>query len=176
MGFLAGKRALIVGVAGDRSIAWGIAKAMHREGAELAYTYQNDKLKERVEKYAAQTKSDIVLPCDVASDEQIEAVFAHLVGNAGGDIGDEEPAVRASRRHVDSVARRAQDDDRRVGQRTSSRIAHQAREVTGAPLRGSLGGRRQQAQGDDRGPRVPAIPSWRAAREDGAHRSPSASP
>ena len=50
MGFLAGKRALIVGVAGDRSIAWGIAKAMHREGAEIAYTYQNDKLKERVEK------------------------------------------------------------------------------------------------------------------------------
>jgi enoyl-[acyl-carrier protein] reductase I len=78
MGFLAGKRALIVGVAGDRSIAWGIAKAMHREGAELAYTFQNDKLKERVEKLAAQTKSDIVLPCDVSSDEQIEAVFAHL--------------------------------------------------------------------------------------------------
>lgn len=78
MGFLAGKRALIVGVASDRSIAWGIAKAMHREGAELAYTYQNDKLKERLEKFAAQTKSDIVLPCDVASDEQIEAVFAHL--------------------------------------------------------------------------------------------------
>jgi len=78
MGFLTGKRALIVGVAGDRSIAWGIAKAMHREGAELAYTYQNDKLKERVEKLAAQTKSDILLPCDVGSDEQIEAVFAHL--------------------------------------------------------------------------------------------------
>ena len=78
MGFLAGKRALIVGVAGDRSIAWGIAKAMHREGAELAYTYQNEKLKERVGKLAAQTGSDITIPCDVSSDEEIEAVFSRL--------------------------------------------------------------------------------------------------
>jgi hypothetical protein len=69
MGFLSGKRALIVGVAGERSIARGIAKAMHREGAELAYTYQNDKLKERVEKVASQTGSQVVLPCDVSSDD-----------------------------------------------------------------------------------------------------------
>lgn len=78
MGFLSGKRALIVGVAGDRSIAWGIAKAMHREGAEIAYTYQNDKLKERVERLATQTSSDIFIPCDVSRDDQIEAVFSHL--------------------------------------------------------------------------------------------------
>jgi enoyl-[acyl-carrier protein] reductase I len=78
MGFLTGKRALIVGVASDRSIAWGIAKAMRREGAELAFTYQNDKLKERVEKFAQQTQSDIVLPCDVASDQEIESVFERL--------------------------------------------------------------------------------------------------
>lgn len=78
MGFLDGKRALVVGVAGDRSIAWGIAKAMHREGAEIAYTYQSEKLKERVEKLAALTTSDVVIPCDVSSDEQIEAVFSHL--------------------------------------------------------------------------------------------------
>jgi enoyl-[acyl-carrier protein] reductase I len=78
MGFLDGKRALIVGVAGDRSIAWGIAKAMHREGAEIAYTYQNEKLKERVGKLAALTDSDVVIPCDVSSDEQIEGVFTHL--------------------------------------------------------------------------------------------------
>ncbi len=78
MGFLAGKRALVVGVASDRSIAWGISKALHREGAELAYTYQNDKLKERVEKLAAQTQSDVLLACDVASDEQIESVFTRL--------------------------------------------------------------------------------------------------
>lgn len=78
MGFLAGKRALIVGVASERSIAWGIAKAMHREGAEIAYTYQNEKLKERVEKIAQHTSSDIVLPCDVANDAEIESVFERL--------------------------------------------------------------------------------------------------
>ena len=78
MGFLSGKRALIVGVAGERSIAWGVAKAMHREGAELAYTYQNDKLKSRVEKLGSQTKSDIFVPCDVASDKQIDDVFSRL--------------------------------------------------------------------------------------------------
>ncbi|MDH3688562.1 MAG: enoyl-ACP reductase [Gammaproteobacteria bacterium] len=78
MGFLTGKRALIVGVASERSIAWGIAKAMHREGAELAFTYQNEKLQPRVEKYASHVDSDIVLPCDVSSDEQISAVFSDL--------------------------------------------------------------------------------------------------
>ena len=78
MGFLQGKRALIVGLASNRSIAWGIAQAMHREGAELAFTYQNDKLRERVAKLAAQLDSDILIPCDVSSDEEIEAVFEHL--------------------------------------------------------------------------------------------------
>jgi len=78
MGFLQDKRALIVGVAGERSIAWGIAKAMHREGAELAFTYQNEKLKQRVEKIAGHVDSDIILPCDVSSDEEIDKVFAHL--------------------------------------------------------------------------------------------------
>jgi enoyl-[acyl-carrier protein] reductase I len=78
MGFLTGKRALIVGVASDRSIAWGIAQAMHREGAELAFTYQTEKLQARVEKFASQVDSNIVLPLDVASDEQIEAVFSEL--------------------------------------------------------------------------------------------------
>jgi len=78
MGFLAGKRALIVGVASERSIASGIAKAMHREGAALAFTYQNDRLKERVDKLAASVGSNIVLPCDVASDEQIADAFNQL--------------------------------------------------------------------------------------------------
>jgi len=78
MGFLAGKRALILGVASDRSIAWGIAKAMHREGAELAFTYQGDKLKPRVEKFAAELDSNITLPLDVSSDEQIDTAFAAL--------------------------------------------------------------------------------------------------
>lgn len=78
MGFLSGKRALIVGVASQRSIATGIAEAMHREGAELAFTYQNDKLKSRVEEAARAAGSDIVLPLDVAEDAQIEAVFEAL--------------------------------------------------------------------------------------------------
>ncbi len=78
MGFLQGKRALIVGVASNRSIAWGIAAAMRREGAELAFTYQNEKLKSRVEKLAAECGSDLVLPCDVSSDEEIESVFEGL--------------------------------------------------------------------------------------------------
>lgn len=78
MGFLANKKALIVGVAGSRSIAWGIAKAMQREGAELALTYQNEKLQGRVEKLASECGSNITLPCDVSSDEQIEKLFAQL--------------------------------------------------------------------------------------------------
>jgi len=78
MGFLAGKRALIVGVASERSIASGIAKAMHREGATLAFTYQNDRLKERVDKLAAALGSNVVLPCDVSSDEQIADTFKQL--------------------------------------------------------------------------------------------------
>ena len=78
MGFLTGKRALIVGLASNRSIAWGIAQAMHREGAELAFTYQTERLKERVEKLAKECDSDIILPCDVSSDEQIDAVFESL--------------------------------------------------------------------------------------------------
>jgi len=78
MGFLQGKRALIVGVASNRSIAWGIAKAMHREGAELAFTYQTDKLKSRVEQVAGECASNIIIPCDVAYDEQIDATFTEL--------------------------------------------------------------------------------------------------
>lgn len=78
MGFLSGKRALIVGLASNRSIAYGIADAFHREGATLALAYQNEKLQARVEKMAAEWNSAITLPCDVSSDEQIAAVFTEL--------------------------------------------------------------------------------------------------
>lgn len=80
MGFLSGKRVLIVGVASKLSIAAGIAEAMYREGAELAFTYQNDKLKPRVEKFAQGWGSspELCFPCDVASDSAIEAVFSSL--------------------------------------------------------------------------------------------------
>lgn len=84
MGFLAGKRALIVGVASARSIAWGIAEAMHEQGAELAFTYQNDKLKPRVEKIAEQTGSEIMIPCDVASDDDIANTFTELARHWDG--------------------------------------------------------------------------------------------
>ena len=78
MGFLAGKRALIVGVATDRSIAWGIAQALHREGAELAFSYLNDKMKERVEPLAASLGARLTMPLDVTQDSQLEEAFALL--------------------------------------------------------------------------------------------------
>ncbi|AOU99577.1 enoyl-[acyl-carrier-protein] reductase [Acidihalobacter yilgarnensis] len=78
MGFLAGKRALVTGIASDRSIAWGIAQAMQREGAELALTYPNERLKERVEKFAGACGAQVVLPCDVSTDESIDELFVQL--------------------------------------------------------------------------------------------------
>ena len=78
MGFMTGKRILITGVASKLSIAYGIAKAMRDQGAELAFTYQNDKLKPRVEEFAQSLGSSIVLPCDVAEDDSIENLFTEL--------------------------------------------------------------------------------------------------
>ena len=78
MGFLTGKRILITGLASNRSIAYGIAQAMHREGAELAFTYLNDKLKGRVEEFAKEFGSDIILPMDVAEDQNITDCFTQL--------------------------------------------------------------------------------------------------
>jgi enoyl-[acyl-carrier protein] reductase I len=78
MAFLAGKRALIVGVATERSIAFGIAQAMQREGAELAFSYLNDKMKERVEPLAASLGSRLTMPLDVTADGQIDAAFELL--------------------------------------------------------------------------------------------------
>ena len=78
MGFLTGKRILVTGLASNRSIAYGIAKAMKEQGAELAFTYLNDKLQPRVEEFAKEFGSDIVLPLDVATDESIQNCFAEL--------------------------------------------------------------------------------------------------
>jgi enoyl-[acyl-carrier protein] reductase I len=75
---MSGKRGLIMGVANNRSIAWGIAKAAAAEGAELAFTYQGDALKKRVEPLAVEAGSDIVLPCDVTDTASVDAVFAVL--------------------------------------------------------------------------------------------------
>ena len=78
MGMLAGRKILVTGVLSNRSIAYGIARAARREGAELAFTYVADRFKERVTEIAREFGSDCVLPCDVASDEQIEALFEAL--------------------------------------------------------------------------------------------------
>lgn len=85
MGILSGKRALIVGVATDRSIAWGIAQALHEHGAELAFTYGHEKLQERVAPLAESVGSKIVLPMDVTVDAQVNEVFAAL-GSQWGSL------------------------------------------------------------------------------------------
>lgn len=72
MGFLTDKRALITGIASNRSIAWGIAQAMSNQGAKLALTYQNEKLRPRVEKFARELNAEFVAPCDVTTDSQID--------------------------------------------------------------------------------------------------------
>ncbi|RTL19137.1 MAG: enoyl-[acyl-carrier-protein] reductase FabI [Burkholderiales bacterium] len=78
MGFLAGKRLLITGVLSNRSIAYGIARACHREGAELAFSYQGERFKERISEFAAEFGSNLVYDCDVTSDEQMQALFDQL--------------------------------------------------------------------------------------------------
>jgi enoyl-[acyl-carrier protein] reductase I len=78
MALLEGRRILVTGLLSNRSIAYGVAKAARREGAALAFTYQNERFKERVEDLARELGSDIALPCDVASDEQIARLFADL--------------------------------------------------------------------------------------------------
>jgi enoyl-[acyl-carrier protein] reductase I len=84
-GFLAGKRGLVMGVANNRSIAWGIAKAAHEQGAELAFTYQGDSLKKRVEPLAAELDALVVGHCDVTDAASIDAVFAE-VGKVWGKL------------------------------------------------------------------------------------------
>ncbi len=83
MGLLEGKKALITGIANERSIAYGIAKSFHREGAQLAFTYANDKLKKRVEEIASRFNSELVTKCDVSLDEDINALKEFLKENWG---------------------------------------------------------------------------------------------
>ena len=110
MGFLQGKKALITGVASDRSIATGIAEAFHRQGAELAFSYQGDRLKGRVESFAASLGSNIVLPLDVTEDAQIDEVMQELRQQWGGldivvhSIGF-APREQLQGRYLDAVTR-----------------------------------------------------------------------
>ncbi|MBC7623512.1 MAG: SDR family oxidoreductase, partial [Aeromicrobium sp.] len=78
MAFLQGKKILITGVLSNRSIAYGIAQACHREGAELAFTYVGERFKDRITEFAANFNSTLIFDCDVGSDEQIAALFADL--------------------------------------------------------------------------------------------------
>ncbi|OGA19750.1 MAG: enoyl-ACP reductase [Betaproteobacteria bacterium RIFCSPLOWO2_12_FULL_63_13] len=78
MAFLAGKRILVTGLLSNRSIAYGVAQACHREGAELAFTYQNDRFRDRAAEMAAEFGSELTFPCDVASDEEIVKLFSAL--------------------------------------------------------------------------------------------------
>lgn len=84
---LAGKRYLVAGIASKLSIAFGIAQALHREGAELAFTYPNEKLKKRVDEFAAQFGSNLVFACDVGDDAQIEQTFIDLAKHWDGVDG-----------------------------------------------------------------------------------------
>lgn len=110
MGFLQGKRILIVGLASNRSIAWGIAQAMREQGAELAFTFQNEKLQGRVEKMAAECGSDFTCECDVSNDEQINAVFDMLGKHWDGLDGIVHSVAYAPREalegsYIDAVTR-----------------------------------------------------------------------
>lgn len=110
MGFMAGKKALITGVASDRSIATGIAEAFKRQGAELAFTYQGDRLKSRVSDFAAECGSSLVLPLDVSEDAQIDEVFQELNSQWGGldvlvhSIGF-APREQLAGKYLDAVTR-----------------------------------------------------------------------
>ena len=102
MGFLQDKKILITGLLSSRSIAYGIAAAVKREGGELAFTYQNDNVKDRVAKLAAEFGADIVLPCDVSSDAEIDAMFAELGRRWNGLDGIVHSIAFAPREQLDS--------------------------------------------------------------------------
>ncbi len=110
MGFLAGKRAVVVGLASKRSIAWGIARALKAQGAELAFNYQGEKLQQRVEKMAAELGSEIALPLDVTEDRQIDTFFDGIAAHWDGfDILIHSlayaPADQLEGRYIDVVNR-----------------------------------------------------------------------
>ena len=112
MGFLQNKNILITGLLSSRSIAYGIAGAMRREGAQLAFSYQGDRVKERVVELAAEFDSELVLPCDVGSDEEIDALFAGLKEQWQGLDGIVHSIAFAPREalagdYVESVSREA---------------------------------------------------------------------
>ena len=107
MALLDGKRILVTGLLSNRSIAWGIAKAAKREGAELAFTYQNERFKDRVAEMAAELGSRLVYPCDVASDDEIARLFQALSKDWDGLDGLVHAIAFAPRGPGDAVGDRA---------------------------------------------------------------------
>ena len=83
-GLMAGKRGLIMGLANDKSLAWGIAKQLHAQGAELAFSYQGDALAKRVRPLAEQVGSDFLIDCDVTDMDKLDAAFAQIEQRWGG--------------------------------------------------------------------------------------------
>lgn len=112
MGFLQDKKILVTGMLSSRSIAYGIAKAMHREGAQLAFTYQGDAVKDRVLGLAGEFGTDAIFPCDVTSDREIDTLFAQLGQRWDGLDGIVHSIAFAPREalagdYLDSVTREA---------------------------------------------------------------------
>jgi enoyl-[acyl-carrier protein] reductase I len=87
MGMFAGKKFLVFGVANERSLAWGITQALHREGAKLGFTYVNEAIERRLRPLAESLSSELILPCDVQSDEQLDKVFAEVESKWGSIDG-----------------------------------------------------------------------------------------
>ena len=132
MGLLAGKRILVTGVASNRSIAWGIARAMHREGAALAFTFQNERLGERVKKLATEVGSTLAIGCDVSADSDIDSLFRRL--------GDAWPALDGLVHAIAFAPREALDGDFLSGlDREAFRVAHDVSAYSFAAL--AAGGR-----------------------------------
>jgi enoyl-[acyl-carrier protein] reductase I len=110
MGFLQDKKILVTGLLSSRSIAYGIAAAVMREGGQLAFTYQNENVKDRVVKLAAEFGSALVFPCDVASDDEIDQLFASLAARWDGLDGlvhsiAYAPREQLDKNYLDSVTR-----------------------------------------------------------------------
>jgi len=101
MGFLQNKKILITGLLSNRSIAYGIARACHREGATLAFTYQGERFKDRVAGMARDFDSDVTFPCDVSSDEEIERLFSGLAERWDGLDGLVHAIAYAPRESID---------------------------------------------------------------------------
>ena len=132
MGLLSGKRILVTGLASNRSIAWGVARAMHREGAELAFTFQNERLEDRVRNLAAELGSSIAVGCDVSEDAAIDRLFRVL--------GETWPVLDGLVHAIAFAPREALDGEFLAGlDREAFRIAHDVSAYSFAAL--AAGGR-----------------------------------